>query len=265
MKVRSLPLFVALLFVFVVTSASFAATGYEYTPDADTAGLWHFAADGDMADASDNQVETGVEGNAAWDANEAWNLVPTGSSFRFDGQTLVVIPSTEKAVQPTDAITVEAWVYPEDLGGWKLFCAHWGGAVVGSFHFGAEAAIPKFHINTDQGVGFAAAAEALVLDEWQHVAGSFDGTTIRIYVNGVEAGTAEHAGQLVSGDPDFEVIIGSKASREFQWVGLIDEVRISSVARSAGELSPNLAGPTTAVQPDANLLSTVWGQLKEVR
>lgn len=248
----------------IIAPAAMAATGFEYWPDADTLALWHFNENqGDeVLDTSPNGIESVVEGKADWDSNEEWNAAGSGgTSFIFDGSTVIAIPGDEKTVQPKNAITVEAWVYPEDLGGWKLICAQWGGAVVGSFHLGVEAGVPKFHINTGNGTAFAAASVSLELEQWQHVAGTYDSDTVRIYIDGEESGSAGHGGKLESGDPDFDVVIGSKSSREFQWRGLMDEVRISSKARDAAELSPNLSGPQ-AVEFSTNTLPIVWGSLK---
>lgn len=248
-----------------ISMIGFAATGFEYWAEQSTLALWHFNEDkGDSVnDESGNNIESTIEGNAQWDKNEDWNLESKeGSSFRFDGQTLIAVAGEEKTVQPEESITVEAWVYPEDLAGWKLICTHWGGAVVGSFHLGVEAGVPKFHINTSQGTAFAAALNQLNLQEWQHVAGSYDSDTIRLYINGEEVAKTSHGGELESGNPDFEVIIGSKASREFNWNGLLDEVRISSIARKPPELSPNLDAPQ-AILSSTQTLSALWGNLKK--
>jgi len=257
-------LVVSVFFLFGIASITFAATGFEYLQDKSTSALFHLnEGQGDkIKDASANNVECTVEGIAKWDKNEEWNAVPKGgSSFSFDGNTNIAIPNKFKAVQPEDAITVEAWVYPEDLSGWKLICCHWGGAVVGSYHLGVEAGIPKFHINTGKGTAFAADTKQLELKKWQHVAGTYDSKEIKLFVNGKEVGSTNHGDKLKSGDPTFDVVIGSKSSREFRWRGLLDEVRISTVARSAAELSPNLSGPQS-VEFGMKSLPGIWGQLK---
>ena len=248
--------------LLATAGVALAATGYRYCPDADTLALWHLdEGKGEVVDESDNAVEGLIEGVGAWDSNEDWDAGASGGkAFSFDGGTLIAVPSDVAVVQP-DIITVEAWVYPVDLGSWKLICTHWGGAIVGSYHLGVETGIPKFHINTGAGTFFAPALDQLELDVWTHVAGTYDGSDVRIYINGEEAGSAGADGDLESGSPDHDVCIGGKASREFQWNGLLDEVRISGIARGADELSPNLSGPQ-AVEPSADTLSTLWAALR---
>jgi concanavalin A-like lectin/glucanase superfamily protein len=191
---------------------------------------------------------------------EEWKQDGTpGSSFSFNGTTLISMGSVKELMNP-DAITVEAWVYPTDLGGWKLICCNWGGAEVGAYHLGCENGVPKMHITTGNGTAFAGAAASLELEQWQHIAGTYDKDSgdIELYVNGEVAGTTGHGGELI--DNDMDVIIGSKHSREFQWIGFIDEVRISDVVRAADELSVNQDKPFP-VSPIDNL-ATTWGTVK---
>lgn len=58
------------------------------------------------------------------------------------------------------------------------------------------------------------------------------------------------------------MVIGSKNTRQFKWKGLVDEVRISDIARDPDVLSPNLSGPQS-VEYTKFTLSVVWGSLKQ--
>jgi hypothetical protein len=256
---KYLSVIVALVSVFAAT-LSYAAGGFEYAPDADTLALWHMNEGGDkIVDASPNGFDGVVEGKADWGEEEWKKGGDPGRSFVFNGTTVINVGVEEKLIIP-DAITVEAWVYPQDLSGWKLICCHWGGAVVGSWHLGVESGIAKFHISTENGVAFAG-TQQLSLQEWQHVAGTYDSKTIRLYIDGQEVALTNHGGEFAPGDPNHDVVIGSKASREFQWNGLMDEVRISSVARDPAELSPNLEGPQ-AVGVNVRTLPALWAKIK---
>lgn len=55
--------------------------------------------------------------------------------------------------------------------------------------------------------------------------------------------------------------IFGKNTRDFKWIGLIDEVRISDIAREANALSPNLEKPQ-AVEFSEQTLPLLWGSLK---
>jgi len=237
-----------------------AYAGFEYFPDGNTLALWHMneGAGDKIIDASQNGFDGEIEGKAEWGAEDWKKAGVAGKSFAFDGSTAINIGNIKELIN-LNAITVEAWVFAEDLGGWHLICCNWAGPP-GAYHFGCENAVLKFHITTDNGTAFAQSAEPLEVGEWYHTAGTYDSTTgkIQIYVNGKPAGDTKHGGKFI--DSDYDVIIGSKHSREFKWKGFIDEVRISDIVRTQKELSINLEKPG-AVSPIGNLILT-WGSIK---
>lgn len=250
-------IFLFFVFSFSIVLLSNASTGFEYLPDEATLGLWHFDTE-DVTDTSDNGLKAEVEGKALWDDNQTWNKEDKpGKSFVFDGNTVISLGEAEVLI-PNTEITIEAWVYPEDLTGWRLIFTNWDGPP-GAYHLGVENGVPKFHINTEKGVAFAGAADPLELETWQHVAGTYDSDEIKLYINGKEAGSTNHGGKLQGAG--FDVIIGSKNTRQFNWKGLMDEVRVSDIARDAAVLSPNLDAPQ-AVEFSELTLPVVWGYLK---
>ena len=78
-------------------------------------------------------------------------------------------------------------------------------------------------------------------EEWTHVALSFDGTTLRFFVDGALQEEAEHAGRItanrlplfIGADPD------PRGEPMSFFSGFIDEVRISSVARYLAPFTPD--------------------------
>ena len=73
--------------------------------------------------------------------------------------------------------------------------------------------------------------------------GTFDGSRLSIYVNGVEQGSAAHAG--VVNDSTVPLVISSPSSG-FGWNGRLDEVAVYAQALSAAQVqahySQGLAG-----------------------
>jgi hypothetical protein len=80
----------------------------------------------------------------------------------------------------------------------------------------------------------------LVDDTWYHAAVTYDGSVIRLFLNGVEDAAAASTGTMVppwdsTGTPDRGgFVIGAGSSQTDRTLdGVIDEVRISNTARSA--------------------------------
>ena len=241
-----------------------AATGFEYLPDEHTIGLWHFnEGQGNIVkDASKNNIKAQIEGKAKWDKDD-WNKEGGGHSFVFEGKTALFIPVKDKVgnklLTPNDAITVEAWVYATGLTAWNLIGTHWA-AAVGKYHLGVNNGVPKMHVNTKKGVKNATGA-AIGPKKWYHIAGSYDGQAVKIYIDGKLSESVKHGGELATGSP-WDVMIGAKHSREFHWAGLMDEIRFSSIAREPEELSPNFDAPQS-VNYNSTKLPVFWANLKK--
>jgi hypothetical protein len=67
---------------------------------------------------------------------------------------------------------------------------------------------------------------------WGHAVVTYDGTTIRYYIDGAAAGTATPSPNGALGTNDDSLNIGSESSGSYNFPGIIDEVRISNTART---------------------------------
>lgn len=172
----------------------------------------------------------------------------TGSAF-FSGGYLT-IPSM--AIASGEARTVEAWVYPTSTNGGAVastlhltnigFTLGLGGGVTDSYglrpYFGCF----------DGSWRNASAQSAVPLNTWTHIAGSFDGTTMRLYVNGcLEA-------ELVQVMPSYTgtSYFGASWSANYVFAGYIDEFRVTiGVSRYAEAFTPSLRN-ADVIQYDSN-------------
>lgn len=174
-------------------------------------------------------------GNHGQVCGAAWQ--PSGDKFalRFDGVDDQVNCGTDKSLNLSKAVTVEAWVYPDGVPG-----AGEPG-VVGKSH---GSYLLTYYTNgafwwyiSGGGNHCQAAAAAGV---WHHVAGTFDGKHLKLYVDGALADTAESKVPAIpAGGPLF---LGVNASdREpGKWThfkGMLADVKIYDRALAAHEVS----------------------------
>jgi len=99
-----------------------------------------------------------------------------------------------------------------------------------------------------------------VLDgKWHHIAGTFDGKTITLYVDGAVVGSRECAGTLQTNtDPLF---IGARGGTVRWTVGTYDDMAIFNRALTAAEIARAMNGIVTPVEPRERA-TVMWATLK---
>jgi concanavalin A-like lectin/glucanase superfamily protein len=115
-----------------------------------------------------------------------------------------------------------------DVLAWGLFAAGPGG-------------LPSGHATTDVERYARGTAKLALTPTWTHLATTYDGSRIRLYVNGRLVATTTQRGPLVTGSG--ALTIGNYCGDRFD--GLIDEVRVYDRALSASEILTDLATPLT--------------------
>ena len=83
----------------------------------------------------------------------------------------------------------------------------------------------QFEITTTNGSFVnAIVGDVIFTDQWYHVAGTYDGSTIKVFVNGSEVASKSISGSIVSVTDDF--VIGRNVVNGRSFPGLIDEVEL---------------------------------------
>jgi len=161
-------------------------------------------------------------------ANNAQNGPPgidtglIGKAAQFPGQGAITIPETPSlAMTAGGQFTFSAWVKPAQLTGEAALFAR------GPLIIGLTNGVPFVALGGAQ----SQATAAIKQGDWTHLAVTADGKVIRIYVNGVEAGSASAALPAIAGP----ISIGGAEGRPF--TGSLDEVRLSKVARPAAMIA----------------------------
>ena len=180
-------------------------------------------------------------------------------ALQFDGVNDKVVIADNSVLNPTSAITVEAWIYANS---WKPQI--WAGTIVGK-QVGSpdrgycltvgEGGKAEFTVAIDNSWQKATSPAVLTLAAWHHVAGVYDGTTISIYINGVLQNSTPYTG-TIDASTGTDLNIGENptwSGRVFN--GRIDEVRIWNIARSQTEIFDNM---TVNIDPATTGLMGYW-------
>jgi hypothetical protein len=151
----------------------------------------------------------------------------------FNGTSATVAIDDAPALNPS-LISIDAWVKTTNANLISIFNkdqSNGGTNRVWQFRLNAgKAEFVVFNATTN---ATAASPDAILDNQFHHLCGTWDGNTIRTYVDGALKGSTAFVGSLHSGQTNKAFIgRGENAAAAF-FNGVIDEVRLSPVARSA--------------------------------
>ena len=140
-------------------------------------------------------------------------------------------------------MTLEAWVYPTVTPTtWStVLMKEQPGALVYSLYAGSSANRPYVYFNTasdSSGERGTIGPNALPLNAWSHLAGTYDGATLRLYVNGVLVVSQPFTGSIVTSTGALR--LGGNSLWGEYFTGRIDEVRIYNRALSQSEIQTDM-------------------------
>ena len=215
------------------------ATGNgQLTFDPNYTALYHFdGATGTPA------KDTTAYGNTAQSATGAAIDGVVGRALQFSGQPLLLPASPSLQHNAGSAFTFSAWLRLDQATGEQLILARREGA--NSLLIGANQGVPFVEIDGQRAV----ATQPLNPGQWQHVAFTAEGAKVTLFINGREEAT------LALAMPAFNSVMAMGADLQegpFQpFVGAIDELRLSKVARPA----PLLLADATSQGAESKLVA----------
>ena len=211
-------------------------------------GVWHMG----QTNAQESTIKK-YNGVASGNTNCS-GFVGGAQAFGTGNQlTIPTLPFT------SNAVSVEAWVQHRTVAS----------TVQNYFRFNSETAVLRqggnngelnFYVKNASGFQHVSVPGQIIVGPWYYLAGTFSGSQLA-YKNGVQVGSASPGGTLVTAASAF---MGSSSE---PMDGYIDEVRLSSVARSANWLWAsymtmasnsvfNTMGTSQSLAPIANLAPT---------
>jgi len=181
---------------------------------------WH--ADGDYDDAvgSNDGTTGGAAGFTAGIDNQAFSLTGALGSF-------VTVPD-DPSLMLTGAVTMDAWIFQDALGGRIIDKATANGS--DGYMMDVTGEVVRLFVSDH----WILSADPVPAGMWTHVAGVFDGTNLGVYINGVLSAEGTSPGIVPNHVP---LHIGSDSNGFSNFVGNIDEPRVWGRALTADEIN----------------------------
>ena len=180
-----------------------------------------------------------------------WVRGKYGSALRFHGEagSILTVPDATE-LQLTEAFTLEAWVRPTTSGSNTPLLTK---ETSGYFSYGLEAGGEEAGVPTGRvASGFFAEEsvngfEPLPLKTWSHLAATFDGEQLRLYVDGELVDSAPVSPPSSSEGP-LQIGGASPFFLEGYFDGKIDEVRLYDRALSIEEVENDMETPLAGTE-----------------
>jgi Concanavalin A-like lectin/glucanases superfamily/PA14 domain len=168
-----------------------------------------------------------------------------GAALDFDGTNDLVTVPDASSLDLTTGMTLEAWVRPLTTSGWRtaLIKEQPGNLVYSLYSSNNDNGRPQGRIRVNGSNFFINGSSRLTTSVWAHLAATYDGTNLRLYVNGSLVGTRAASGAMVNSANPLRIGGSSVLGRWFR--GRIDEVRVYNRALSATEIQNDRTTPLT--------------------
>ena len=173
----------------------------------------------------------------------------------FNGSTgYVSIPSSSSLNSPTHGLTIEAWIKtslsqtePIVL---KSYTSHNPPYYqYGLFQSGTGLRLDLATNGSNDRAYYFSSGQSITLGSWNYVVATWDGSTVRFYINGAAAGSSAATGTIstFSTPVDLATYENLRGSSSYFWGGAIDEVAIYDHALTATQVGNHYtsAAPST--------------------
>ncbi|MDB5267267.1 MAG: C-terminal target protein [Hymenobacter sp.] len=173
-------------------------------------------------------------------------LTPPGNALAFDGNDDYVAVSAAPKLDNLGkgSLTLESWVYTTNLPGVNSIIRKGGDYNLVLLQGGLlYAEVWPGGMGTPARP-YATATAAIPQNRWTHVAATWDGTALRLYVNGVAALLTQGSSPVATSEG---LQIGRSAVFSQPFAGRIDEVRIYNAALTAAQVQADMTSTSAAV------------------
>ncbi len=161
----------------------------------------------------------------------------SGGAFSFNGTSSQLVVPNSSSLNVADALTLSAWVKPDTLTGTRGIVIKDVSTGIDNSPYGLQqgnadiAMVTVSEANTTKTINTCGTTQ-LPVNTWTHVASTFNGSTVTLYVNGVRCSSTTTQTDIAPSTGALR--IGQQKNGMNRWFsGDIDDVRVYDYAMSA--------------------------------
>jgi chitodextrinase len=180
-------------------------------------------------------------GNNGTLANTVWTTAAKyGNALVFNGSNSRITVNDSSSLHLTTGMTLEAWVNPSIVNnGWRdvIYKGNDNYFLEGTSDNGA----PGSGVTVGSADNVIRASTSLSANAWSHLAFTYDGSALRLYVNGVQVASLAQTGAITTSSNPLQ--IGGDNIYGQYFSGSIDEVRVYNQPLTQTQIQSDMATP----------------------
>ena len=158
-----------------------------------------------------------------------------GGAYTFNGSSKYITCGSAANLNPTNALTIEAWIKPSSLSGERAIVHKQNWVNMTGYYLETDAKKAEFALGNGTNISLTGNT-SLLTGTWYHIAGVLSNGIMTLYVNGKSDGTKAFTGTIKTGTES--LLVGKNAYWNGEYFnGSIDEVRVYNRALSANEIA----------------------------
>ncbi|WP_162426761.1 LamG-like jellyroll fold domain-containing protein [Pontibacter pudoricolor] len=225
------------------------STGNEVTMPPVSALVGHWKMD----EGSGNTLTdaSGLGNNATITGTPTWTNGKDGLALLLNGSNQFATVADNSSLDISNTITLSAWIKPAKVATQYIIKKASNGTVNGYELSLASSGYVFFRINqASAGDSYRLNSSVVYPSDglsWMHIAATYDGSVIKLYINGTE-----HASKVLTSKPvissnSLPLAIGAQSDGVYGFRGAIDDARVYNSALAASEISALRTNSATIV------------------